>query len=323
MLELVSVIVPVYKTEKYLVRCVNSIRKQDYAELEIILVDDGSPDKSGELCDEIARLDDRVQVIHKTNGGLSSARNVGIEASKGKYICFVDSDDYIEKDYVSTLYRLIDKNKADLAKIDYIEIRTDDYLDKGQSGEERFYEGKEVEKAFLQLRVDSACVFMYRKALIGDIRFPEGKTSEDIPFNFMVFQKAKKFIYLPVNKYYYWHNPESISNGPLDKNMLNYLYFREEIYKYYLKQTDEELLRLAEVLYARAAMGLMARMAIYGISDNMNEHEYGDKFKKGFKLHGRAFYHDKGTAFSRKVLAVLVFDFYPAAKILGILIKRN
>lgn len=322
MLELVSVIVPVYKTEKYLVRCVNSIRKQDYAELEIILVDDGSPDKSGELCDEIARLDDRVQVIHKTNGGLSSARNVGIEASKGKYICFVDSDDYIEKDYVSTLYRLIDKNKADLAKIDYIEIRTDDYLDKGQSGEERFYEGKEVEKAFLQLRVDSACVFMYRKALIGDIRFPEGKTSEDIPFNFMVFQKAKKFIYLPVNKYYYWHNPESISNGPLDKNMLNYLFFRKEIYDYYNNtQIDKDMLSMAEALYARSAMGLMARMMLFGIAKGMDENRTKALLKQVFKEHGKAFFKDKETPINRKILAALAFYCAPTLKLAGWFIK--
>ena len=323
MLELVSIIVPVYKTEKYLARCINSIKKQDYTELEIIMVDDGSPDKSGELCDEIARLDGRVKVIHKSNGGLSSARNAGIEASTGKYICFIDSDDYIEKDYISTLYSLIDKYNADLAKINYIEVTSDDYSEKGKVGQELTYDGKDVEKAYLQLRVDSACVFMYRKTLIGDIRFPEGKTSEDIPFNFRIFQKAKKFVYQPVNKYYYWHNPESISNGPLDKNMLNYLYFREEVYKYYLNRDDEELLRLAEVLYARAAMGLMARMTIYGISNNMNEDEYRLKFKEIFKLHSKPFFLDKGTELSRKVLAILVFDFFQITKRLSALLVRS
>ena len=103
-------------------------------------------------------------------------------------------------------------------------------METGRQTESQVYEGKEVEKAFLRLRVDSACVFMYKRALIGDTRFPEGKTSEDIPFNFQIFQKASKFVYCPVNKYYYWHNPESISNGPLDRNMLNYLQFRKEIW---------------------------------------------------------------------------------------------
>ena len=92
---LVSVIVPVYKVEKYLDRCIKSIREQTYTELEIILVDDGSPDSCGRMCDEYAAKDDRIKVIHKKNGGLSDARNAGIEASAGKWIVFVDSDDYI------------------------------------------------------------------------------------------------------------------------------------------------------------------------------------------------------------------------------------
>ena len=107
MLTLVSIIVPVYKTERYLSRCLRSILAQDYQELDIILVDDGSPDNSGVLCDELAQTDARIQVIHKKNGGLSSARNAGIKAAKGDYICFIDSDDYVAKDYVSTLYGLM------------------------------------------------------------------------------------------------------------------------------------------------------------------------------------------------------------------------
>ena len=94
--DLISIIVPVYKTEKYLDRCVQSIQRQAHPNIEVILVDDGSPDKSGDLCDALAETDDRIRVIHKQNGGLSSARNAGIEASRGTYVCFVDSDDYID-----------------------------------------------------------------------------------------------------------------------------------------------------------------------------------------------------------------------------------
>lgn len=321
MQELISIIVPVYKTEKYLRRCINSIWNQDYLTLEIILVDDGSPDKSGELCDELAKLDDRIRVIHKENGGLSSARNAGIEQAKGKYICFIDSDDYIEKDYVSTLYRLIDSNDAELAKINYIEVSVDDYTEKTPKKDVLLYKGQNVEKAYLELRVDSSCVFMYKKPLIGETRFPEGKTSEDIPFNFDIFKKAQSFAYLPVNKYYYWHNPNSISNGPLDKNMFNYLEFRKQIYEYYLHQDDKEFLRLAEVLYARAAMGLMARMAIYGISSDVDEKASRKLFLTEFEKHKKSFFRDSGTAFSRKVLAILVFDFYPLVKAMGRLIR--
>ena len=317
MSELVSIIVPVYKTEKYLERCIRSIQRQNYISMEIILVDDGSPDGSGNLCDELAKMDDRIRVIHKTNGGMSSARNAGIEVATGDYICFVDSDDYIEKDYVSTLYRLISENDADLAKINYIEIDKDDYSENSGISDVQLYEGKEVEEAFLKLRVDSACVFMYRRILIDDTRFPEGKTSEDIPFNFQLFQKARRFVYCPVNKYYYWHNPESISNGPLDKNMLNYLYFREDIYKSYSTGGNEKLMRMAEVLYARAAMGLMARMALYGIRPELSEAESKKLFKTIFESHAKAFYLDRDTALNRKLLSLLVFNFYPVAKLLG------
>ena len=319
--DLVSIVVPVYKTERYLRRCVDSIRRQDHPELEIILVDDGSPDNSGALCEELSREDGRIRVIHKTNGGLSSARNAGIEAARGDYICFVDSDDYVETDYVSTLFRLICEHDADLAKINYIEISSDDYSEKPAKVPERIYLGRDVEKAYLELRVDSACVFMYRKSLIGSTRFPEGKTSEDIPFNFALFQRAGRFVYLPQNKYYYWHNPDSISNGPLNKNYFNYLYFRRDIYEHYLEGTDDELIRLSEVLYARAAMGMMARMALYGIAADVREDEAKKLLSAEFAGHARVFYRDKGTAVSRKILAILVFHFYPAAKWIGRFLK--
>lgn len=313
----VTIVVPVYKTEKYLRRCVESILRQDFEDFEVILVDDGSPDNSGALCDKLAQEDCRILTIHKANGGLSSARNVGIEKATGKFVCFVDSDDYIAPDYLSSMLFIIQKHAADLVKIDYVEISTDDYSAERKEVSEQVFVGTEIEKAYLELRVDSACVFLYRRELIGTSRFPEGKTSEDIPFNFELFQKANKFVYLPAVKYYYYHNEQSISNGPLDKNMMNYLMFRKDIYQHYCGGNEKELERLSEVLYARAAMGLNARMALYGISKGMNEREYRKEFKKVFRSHSSAFYHDKGTAFSRKVLAFFVFNCYPLVRVVG------
>lgn len=105
--ELVSVIIPVYKVEKYLERCVESVQKQTFQNLEIILVDDGSPDLCGAMCDEMAKTDPRIKVIHKNNGGLSDARNVGIEMASGNYIVFVDSDDWLDLDMIALLYRVL------------------------------------------------------------------------------------------------------------------------------------------------------------------------------------------------------------------------
>lgn len=111
----VSVIVPVYKVEKYLKKCVNSLLLQDYNDYEIILVDDGSPDKCPQMCDEYERKEKIVKVIHKVNGGLSDARNVGVKNARGKYVIFVDSDDYVNENHISSLYSLIQKYDADVA----------------------------------------------------------------------------------------------------------------------------------------------------------------------------------------------------------------
>ena len=312
--EMISVIVPVFRTEKYLERCVDSLVNQIYRNFEIILVDDGSDDNSPAICDELAKKYNNIIVIHKLNGGLSSARNAGIEASNGEYICFVDSDDYVSKDYLQIMYDAINETKADLVKINYREVTGSEIVEIKRKLEMNIYSNKEVEEAFLDLKVDSACVFLYRKELIGDTRFIVGKTSEDIPFNFEIFRKAKKFCYLNEEAYFYFYNNLSISNGPLDKNMLNYLYFREDIYNYYLKSSNEVLSKKAESLYARSAFGLMSRMTLYGIADELDEKECLMLFKEVFKKHKKSFYHSDTIPYSRKIVAILVFNFYPVMK---------
>ena len=315
--DLITVIVPVYNTEKYLISCVNSILSQSYQNMEIILVEDGATDGSPLLCDELASRNDKVRVIHKTNGGLSSARNAGLDDAKGEYVCFIDSDDYVTKDYISTLYELITVHNTDLAKIDYAEVTSDEYFEKSVNSHPKLYRNGEVEKAYLELKVDSACVFMYRRELIGSTRFIVGKTSEDIPFNFEIFRKAKSFVYLPVKKYCYYYNQGSISNGPLKKHMMNYLYFREEIYQYYLKQNDSYLVNDAEVLYARAAMGLLSRMALFGISDDLDEKTQHKQLRKILLDHKKSFFSSRMIPISRKLLGFAGLYAYGLLKMIG------
>ena len=119
---LISIIVPIYNVEKYLKKCIDSIINQTYKNLEIILVDDGSPDNCGKICDEYAKKDNRIKVIHKENGGVSSARNVGVENATGEYIGFVDSDDYIEKDMYEVLINNLKKENADISIISNYEV---------------------------------------------------------------------------------------------------------------------------------------------------------------------------------------------------------
>jgi len=127
--DLISVIVPIYKVEDYLRKCLDSILNQSYTNLEIILVDDGSPDSCPQICDEYAKKDTRIKVIHKKNGGLSDARNVGIESSSGKYISLIDSDDYINKYFIETLYKHLIETQSDIAICNYQKVFASDVID--------------------------------------------------------------------------------------------------------------------------------------------------------------------------------------------------
>ena len=155
--ELISVIVPVYKVEQYLEKCVNTIINQIYDNLEIILVDDGSPDECPKLCDSLAKTDKRIKVIHKTNGGLSDARNVGFEASKGKFVTFIDSDDYINTHFVETLYKNIIDTNADLSIVGYKEVIESQEVDtnKTESSEVLCFDAKnKFEQLFKEHRLN-------------------------------------------------------------------------------------------------------------------------------------------------------------------------
>ena len=314
-MDLVSIIVPVYKTEQYLSRCVNSILNQSYSNIEIILVDDGSPDDCPRLCNEFEEKYSNVKVVHKKNGGLSSARNAGLDVCKGNYISFIDSDDFIEKNFIRRLYESLKKFNADVAMVQYAQVTSESDLPYVKPQKEKVYKKNDVEKAFLKLKIDSVCVGLYRAEVLEKQRFIEGKTSEDIPFNFDVFRKIKTFIYIPEKRYYYYYNPESISNGPLDKNMLNYLEFRKEICEYYSTK-PLELKRMSEALYARAAMGLQTRMTLYGISQDLDEKICNELFSNVFRKYRKSFYQVNIIPLSRKVMAILVFNFYKIVKIL-------
>lgn len=311
MQDLISVIIPVYKTEKYLARCVESVRAQSYANLEILLVDDGSPDNAPALCDDFAAKDSRIKVIHKTNGGLSSSRNAGLDAASGAYISFIDSDDYIDPYMLERLHYVITKYHAEVAMLRYKEVSCNPPIPSPKKAKETVYTGTGIATAFLKLKIDSVCTGLYLKTAIADKRFLIGKTSEDIPFNFEIFCHIDTFVHLPEQRYYYFHNPNSISNGPLDAKMFNYLYFRENIYKHYSKTGYKTDIRLAEALYARAAFGLLMRLALYGHTPDLCADDCRTRLTKVFRAHQRAFYTASNIPFSRKVMACILNCCFP------------
>lgn len=216
---LISVIVPVYNVEAFLPRCVDSILAQTYENLEIILVDDGSPDGCGTICDGYAAKDNRVKVIHKENGGLSSARNAGLEAATGEYIAFVDSDDWIELEMYGHMLSLLDKYEAKLVCAGRYDV--DEKTGTKTVGlcpkKEEVVSGEEMAgRIFLWAGCDSsACDKLYHHSLLEGFRYPEGKVCEDVPVTYRIVLKAGRAVLCDRPFYNYYHRAGSISKERL------------------------------------------------------------------------------------------------------------
>lgn len=214
---LISVIVPIYNVECYLKTCIDSIVNQTYSNLEIILVDDGSPDKCPEMCDEYAKRDNRIKVIHQENGGLSAARNSGINAAQGEFLTFIDSDDFVAENYVEVLYNGLLKFDADISIATFCTFSKEDELKIScrvlpfeEIAREECFRRYGALKAELSMPFISACNKLYRKDLFASIRFPTGKLYEDAFTTYKLLDIAKKIIFTPSQLYFYRLNPQSI-----------------------------------------------------------------------------------------------------------------
>lgn len=217
----VSVIVPIYKVEPYLKRAVASILHQTYHNLEIILVDDGSPDQCGRICDDYAKEDNRITVIHKENGGLSDARNAGLDAAHGEYIVFVDSDDFIAEDYVETLMQCLKKYDADVAMCSYAvtaSVELDESIFKASRDETvEVCDRRELLNNLYDANHKDATYFIvswnkiYKASLWQDVRFPKGRIHEDEATTYKIYDRAQKGVYLHRPLYGYFTAPSSIT----------------------------------------------------------------------------------------------------------------
>lgn len=210
--ELVSIVVPIYNVEPYLYRCVNSILEQDYTTLEVILVDDGSPDNCGAICDEYSQLDSRVKVIHKKNGGLSDARNAGLAVATGNYIAFIDSDDWIATDYISTMLNLMLDTGCDICECGVIKttgmVNHDDSNDIEATSYDRLAALSElIYDKNLKQHVWNK---LYTRDCIKQELFPVGKTNEDEFWTYRVFGNANKVVQVNKVLYYYFQRESSI-----------------------------------------------------------------------------------------------------------------
>lgn len=230
---LISVVVPIYKVEDFLEKCVESLINQTYKNIEIILVDDGSPDNCPKMCDEFSKKDKRIRVIHKKNGGLSDARNKGIDIAKGKYITFIDSDDYVSVDYIEYLYKVLTKYNAKISTCGHY-ICFDKKTVEKTSDETKKVAKMDAFKDILYDREIDICAWgkLYELDLFKDIRYPKGKIFEDTATTYKLFDLCEYIAVGKECKYYYIMRDNSITNKNFNPNKMDLIYQTEEMCKY-------------------------------------------------------------------------------------------
>lgn len=260
MIDLISIIVPIYNVENYLDKCIKSIISQTYNNLEIILVDDGSLDNCAEICDDYAEKDSRIVVIHKENGGLSSARNAGLKIAKGNYISFVDSDDYIYKEMIEHMLFVAVENAADIVICDYKTVYEDEkvnyeileqycdtgkIIDIGQNESQLAYFDDHKKRKSLVVVWNK----LYKKELLENIRFPEGRIHEDEAVTYRLLYKAKKIMYIKNSYYFYLERKGSIMASTFNKKRFQLFDAYIERLKFYEENNEKELYKKVIFLY--------------------------------------------------------------------------
>ena len=234
--ELISIIVPVYKVEKYLEKCVDSLICQTYKNLEIILVDDGSPDSCPQLCDEYAKKDNRIKVIHKQNGGLSSARNAGLDLCSGSYICFVDSDDWVNDNFCEHLLKMAKEYDADFSMCEFIYQKGSQCNNVSQIKEKIIYYSEEqvldqLQETDIKL-LSIACAKLYKRKLFNTLRYPLGRLHEDEFILHHILFNSNSLVYSNLPLYNYFIREGSITHSMTDKNIEDKLLAFKERYEY-------------------------------------------------------------------------------------------
>lgn len=269
--ELISVIVPVYKVENFLEECLISILDQTYSNFELILVDDGSPDSCGKICDEYQKKDSRIKVIHKTNGGLSDARNVGMKIAEGEYWTFIDSDDMVSEDYLEVLMRTAQQYDADIVQGDYTSDKN--LLGKTYSDAVEVFTRDEAMVSFLRLGSVhvSAWAKLYKKSCFINIEYPKGRINEDNLTIYKNIWNSKNIVCIKKYIYYYRINNESIMHSTLSSKRFEVLSFQEEFEKYL---NDKVYLFKQEMRYSQI------RMAVRLINDTIVEKKENEFLKE-------------------------------------------
>lgn len=241
----VSVIVPVYNAEKYLCKCIDSILNQTFRDFELLLVDDGSPDGCGAICDEYETKDNRVTVIHKKNGGVSEARNAGLDRAKGDFISFVDPDDWVEETLLQEAVDFLQKNSTDIVCFEVCEIKRHKKFVQYRFDRNKIFEsGIATEKILADIIDNSPCNKVYKKEVWNGVRFPVGRRYEDVATIYKTFYNSEKVGYLKKALYYYIKHEGSATAVSFDaqRRYECFLGYKERYLfsQTYCKETEEK-----------------------------------------------------------------------------------
>lgn len=258
----VSVIVPIYKVEEYLPRCVDSILCQSYTDLEIILVDDGSPDGCGAICDAYAKKDPRIRVIHKPNGGLSDARNAGLDIATGEFVYFLDSDDWISPDAISSLYRHMD-DSVDIVAGSSVSVREEDgqlvEIATSIPSDTLWHFDRVAAMKDSLLRSRAAWNRLFRRKLFQTIRFPVGRINEDEAIMLHVLDLCNATVQIGQQTYFYFHRPNSITTSSFSEKKMDWFDNCEANYAF-IRDHYPQLLTEAEHRIAQSVTYLLRSM---------------------------------------------------------------
>ena len=252
----VSIIVPIYKVEQELDRCIQSILKQSYANLEIILIDDGSPDKCPKMCDTYAQQDSRIKVLHKENGGLSDARNAGLDIATGEFFAFIDSDDWVADNFIECLVGSIIETDPDIAVCGFALVNNLGQMRHYVADKEReiLEHDQALSALFVQQKFEcTICTKMYRRILFKNIRFPKGRLYEDIAVSLPLFDKSRRCVIINNELYYYFQRSGSIVNSKFSKKRLDMLEYVQKMIDYSHAHNHKYDLE-AESFYLKAIM---------------------------------------------------------------------
>lgn len=308
--QLISLIVPVYNAEKYISQCIEGILKQTYSDIEVILVDDGSTDRSGEICDEYAKKDNRIKVIHKENGGASSARNQGMTVAQGLYISFVDADDYVFPDYIEYLYNMLTEYEADISVGTCLKLsegkKTDSQSIKEQydNTAECFTSEAAIENLLYRKGITGYPVLkLFKKNCIENEKFMENVTyGEDFIFIYHALRNASKVVLGRKIIYIYYQNADSVNHKKIDvqKYRVSWETFEKEIYSVISQTENKKLVKALDSKALIYALDFCTRLVKIREAEALYK-----KLKKCIKKYCVTVCADNKAKKSNRIIAVL------------------